>query len=315
MNIVILAAGLGKRMKSKTPKVLHPILGRPLIRYVTDLAYSLSPEKVVAVIARDGTAIRRTVPQKKTVYVVQDPPRGTGDAAMKGLALIGGGPVLILSGDAPYLKKTSVDQLVAQHHRRRSDLTVVCAELEDPQAYGRVIIGAGGQIQRIVEHTDATPEQKKVKLVNGGMYLADAIVLKRALDRMKPDNKQGEYYLTDAVKIIIAESGRVFPFIVNDPNEVLGINSKQELAEMRRLIRDSFYRQLMAAGVVIEDPNSTTIDVDVVFGQGVVVKPNTVIEGGSSIGDNCEIGPFAWIRNYAIGQGRRVAFKKLVKEA
>jgi len=315
MKIVILAAGLGKRMKSKTPKVLHPILGKPLIRYVTDLAYSLSPEKVVVVVSNDGSAIKRAVPQKKTVYVVQEPPRGSGDAAMKGLAPIGRGKVLILSGDAPCLKKTSVDRLVRHHHRQRSDLTVVCAELEDPQAYGRVIIGAGGQIRRIVEHTDATPEQKKVRLINGGIYLADAEVLKQALARLKPDNKQGEYYLTDAVRIIISRGGRVFPFIVDDPNEVLGVNSKQELAEMRRLIRASFYGELMTAGVLIEDADSTTIDVGVVFGQEVVVKPNTVIEGKSRIGDNCEIGPFAWVKNYAVRKGSRVAFKKLVKEA
>jgi bifunctional UDP-N-acetylglucosamine pyrophosphorylase/glucosamine-1-phosphate N-acetyltransferase len=246
---------------------------------------------------------------------VQALPRGTGDAAIKGLARVRRGLVLILSGDAPYLKRSSVEQMIQLHRRHRSDLTVVCAELADPGVYGRVIVGPNGQIRRIVEQIDASPQEKRVRLINGGMYLADADLLKKALTKLRPNNRQREYYLTDAVRIIIGQRGRVFPFVLKDASEVLGVNSKEELAEMRRLIKDDFYRELMRAGVLIEDPASTTIDLSVTFGREVVIKPNTVIEGATRIGDNCVIGPHVWIRNRSLKRHTRLAFRKLVREA
>ncbi|MEO0225572.1 MAG: NTP transferase domain-containing protein [candidate division WOR-3 bacterium] len=312
MNVIILAAGIGKRMKSKIPKVLHPILGRPLIRFTFELAHSLNPQKIILVVPRKFSALKRCIGIKGVTYVIQDPPLGTGDAVRKGIASLNYGSTLILSGDVPLLKKETISALIDFHRDHISDLTIVCARLTNPYGYGRVLKRRDGQIKCIIEETDADKQTKKIKLVNGGIYLANIQPLKQALAKIKPDNKQGEYYLTDAVKIMIKMRNRVFPFTVDDPTEVLGINSKWDLAQVRNIIKERYYMKLTREGVFIEDPLSTTIDLDVKIGSGVTIRPHTVIEGKSVIGNNSMIGPFVWIKDRRVKDNSVISFKKLI---
>ncbi len=309
MNIIILAAGQGKRMKSKIPKVLYPILGKPLIQFVTDLAVSLSPGKVIVVVSENHAEIKKCISQEDITYVVQDPPLGTGDAVKKALATVTEGHVLILSGDVPLLRKETIESLISFHDDHSSDFTVVTAEIDNPYGYGRIVKNKKGQIERIVEEIDADDKIKKLKLINGGIYFANSSALKQALEVIQPDNRQREYYLTDAVKIIIDSGGRVFSFAVEDAIEIFGINSKSELAKLRGIVKNQYFNKLMSEGVFIEDPATTSIDLNVRLGREVVIHPNTVIEGDCTIGDNCRIGPFVWIKNTDISSNSVIAYQ------
>lgn len=248
MNVLILAAGQGKRMKSKEPKVLHTIVGQPMIKFVVELARSLAPKSLVVVVAREHSVIKKIFKHEKVKYAVQDPPRGTGDAAKKGLRFLKAGQVLILSGDVPLLKKETVEKLMAFHKKKCADLSVVCARMDNPYGYGRVIRNRQGQIERIVEEADASPAEKSVRLINGGIYLSSVTQLKKTLKQIRPNNRQKEYYLTDAVKIIIRNRGRVYPFIARNPIEIENINSRSELLRVRSIMKERGFEKSACQG-------------------------------------------------------------------
>lgn len=235
LAVVILAAGKGTRMKSELPKVLHELAGRPLLGHVLALADALEARRKVAVIGYKADLVRQAFARRDDLlYAVQEPQLGTGHALMAAAPALAGfeGRVLVLYGDVPCLRPETCRRLLAEHDRRQNAMTVLAMELAEPGAYGRLITGGGGALSAIVEARDATPEQRAVRLVNSGIYAFDAAALLNNLAAIRPENDQNEYYLTDMAAILGGRGLPVGYVICPDPDEVAGINSKEELAQL-----------------------------------------------------------------------------------
>lgn len=301
LSTIVLAAGVGKRMKSKTPKILHRILGKPIISFVLDLARDIGSAQTVLVINNTRHDVFDSLGHKMT-YAVQAEPLGSGDAARKGLEKAASESVLILCGDVPLLRKETVAQLIEYHRKKDADLTILTCLIRNPFGYGRIIRGTGNCVKAIIEQTDATVQQQKIKEINAGVYFGDKELLIRALDQITNDNEQGEYYLTDAIRNIAAAQKRVCGYMIDDETEIIGVNSRAQLSQVREIVKREWFARLMANGVGIEDPATTNIDLSVVIGNYVHIRPYTLIEGDTTISDGQTIGPFAWIKD-----GKRIA--------
>lgn len=291
IHVVILAAGQGTRMKSRIPKVLHSIAGRPMIDYVLRAAESLAPASTTLIVGYQGEAVRSRLRDRGNLqFAVQEPQRGTAHAVQQAEPILAGqaGTLLLLSGDVPLLKPTTLQRLLEIHRRAAAAATVATAVVERPYGYGRVI-RTGGRIARIVEERDASPAQRQVHEINSGIYAFDLAPLFDALRRVASRNAQGEYYLTDLVTIYRRHKLPVETLIVDDPEEIRGVNSRTELAEVSAIVRQKKNEELMAAGVTIIDPATTYIGPDVQIGSDTVIHPGVVIEGQTRIGSACEI--------------------------
>ncbi len=298
-----MAAGLGTRMRSHLPKHLHPLLGRRMVDWVLESARALDVRPLVVVAAPataaafDGYSV-----------AVQEEPRGTGDAvrcarnALDGVA----DDVLVLSGDTPLLTSDVLRELVETHRREGVVATVLSFEPEDPKQYGRVIRGEDGGLAAIVEHRDATEEQRAVREVNSSIYVFRADRLWAVLDRLTPHNAQGELYLTDSVALLVADGDRVAVHKGGDPVETEGVNTRVELAAATAALRDRINEAHMLAGVTIVDPTSTWIDADVELEADAVIHPFTVIRGASRIAARAEVGPHAVLVDATVGEGALV---------
>ncbi len=313
LAIVILAAGLGTRMKSDVPKVLHEVCGRPMLAYVMDAALGLSPERIVVVTGPEQDAIPEILPSG-CERAIQTERRGTGDAVRAGLEPLVGfaGDVVVLMGDAPLVDGPFVSGLVAAHRAAGSRATVATAVLDEPGHYGRVVRAAGGGVERIVEARDTSPDELALTEVNTGFYVFDATLLRGILPRLRPDNTQGELYLTDAVHLAIADGVPVTGFVVADAEVMLAINSRVELADVNAIMRRRLLRRLMLAGVTVEDPQTTYVDWGVEVGRDTVVLADTHLLGRTTVGAACEIGPGSFLRNAFVGDRASVARSHLV---
>jgi bifunctional UDP-N-acetylglucosamine pyrophosphorylase / glucosamine-1-phosphate N-acetyltransferase len=313
LAVVILAAGLGTRMKSDVPKVLHEVCGRPMLAYVIDAALSLSPERLVVVTGPEQDAIAEVLPTgcERAIQVER---RGTGDAVRAGLEPLVGfdGDVIVLMGDAPLVDGAFLDALVAAHRGASSRATVATAVLDEPAHYGRVLRNVGGGVERIVEARDASPDELALAEVNTGFYVLDAALLRAVLPRLRPDNVQGELYLTDAVHLMIDDGVPVTGVAVPDPEVMLAINSRVELADVNAVMRRRLLERLMLAGVTIEDPGTTYVDWGVEVGRDTVVFADTHLFGRTTIGAACEIGPGSYLRNAFVGDRARVVRSHLL---
>lgn len=296
LSTVILAAGIGKRMYSKTPKILHTILGKPVISFVVDLARAIESDEIVLVVGKHTQEIKKTV-GNKVKYVVQAIPRGTGDAAKKGIAVSSKRNVLILCGDVPLLTRKTLMKLISHYRSTYADITILTCEVKNPFGYGRIIRNKKNRITGIIEQTDATPMQQEIKEINAGVYYGNKAVITSALNNITTLNRQGEYYLTDIVKDLIKKKKKVTTVMINNEEEILGINSKRDLSRAREICKKRWCAELMTRGVYIEDPVTTSIDFSVQIGNGVHIRPYTLIEGRTTIKDGAVIGPFAWIKN------------------
>jgi UDP-N-acetylglucosamine diphosphorylase/glucosamine-1-phosphate N-acetyltransferase len=233
--VVILAAGKGTRMKSDLPKVLHPLAGRPLLAYTLDLAAEVGAGRTIVVVGHQAERVRRAFPPGPALsYVLQQPQLGTGHAVMAAAPELAGwqGPALILCGDVPGLTAATVGRLLAHHRRNREALTVLAMDLAEPGAYGRLQTGPDGNLRRIVEARDASPQERALTLVNAGVYAARPAALLAFLPRLAAENDQGEYYLTDLVELMAADGLAVGYTVCSNPAEVAGVNSRQELAAL-----------------------------------------------------------------------------------
>ncbi|HOA34910.1 MAG TPA: bifunctional UDP-N-acetylglucosamine diphosphorylase/glucosamine-1-phosphate N-acetyltransferase GlmU [Bacillota bacterium] len=309
---VVLAAGEGKRMVSSLPKVLHPLCGRPMLRYVVDAAAAVTGGKVIIVIGRGAQLVREEMGARWR-YALQEEQLGTGHALMQALPqLPAEGLLLVLCGDAPLIEKEHLEQLIREHGR--SAATVLTTGLADPAGYGRIIRHSGdsGARIRIVEESDASADEKKISEVNSGIYCFDIKYLRRYLPALTPDNAQREYYLTDLVALLQEQGHRVSACRIEDWRVVLGINDRCQLAEAAAIMRERINRSLMRQGVTMVDPSSTYIDFDVQIGPDTVIWPQTVIQGRTVIGSACRIGPGAQIINAEIHD--RVIFRQSVVE-
>ena len=299
LTTVILAAGEGKRMRSRTPKVLHPLCGRPLIGYALRLARTLA-DRVVLVVGPNADGVRALAGDGVTI-VEQRERLGTGHAVLQARAACPStGPVLVLAGDMPLLLLSTLERLVEHQRTTAAAATVLTAVVARPYGYGRVLRVAG-RVSRIVEERDATADQKRVDEINTSVYCFDARRLWPALGEIKPNNDQGELYLTDVVELLARAGAKVEAVSVSDPAEALSINDRRQLAELAAIQRRRILDRLMVEGVTVIDPAATYVDVDVEVGEDTVLHPGTTLQGSVRIGERCTVMPGSRIRDSVLG--------------
>ncbi|CAE6776396.1 bifunctional UDP-N-acetylglucosamine diphosphorylase/glucosamine-1-phosphate N-acetyltransferase GlmU [Paraburkholderia nemoris] len=305
MNIVILAAGTGKRMRSALPKVLHPLAGRPLLAHVIDTARALKPTRLVVVVGHGAEAVRQAVAAPDVQFAAQEQQLGTGHAVQQALPLLDPSePTLVLYGDVPLTRASTLQALTDR--AGRGGYGVLTVTLDDPSGYGRIVRDQHGKVSRIVEQKDATPEQLKIAEINTGIIVAPTERLGSWLAALKNDNAQGEFYLTDAVEMAIESGLEVVTTQPDEEWETLGVNSKQQLAELERIHQHNVAETLLVAGVTLADPARIDVRGTLECGRDVSIDVNCVFEGRVTLADNVTVGPNCVIRNATIGAGTRV---------
>lgn len=301
LDVIILAAGLGTRMKSATIKILHRAAGRPIIDYVLDLACDVCTRPPVMVIGHQRDAVQQAVGDRAR-YAVQEEQLGTGHAVLQAASLIGNsGRVLILSGDVPLTRPETLRQLLDEHERSGNALTLLSMRLADPAMYGRVVRDERGEVVRIVEAKDATDDEKQINEVNGGIYVFEAEHLFDNLRNLSTNNAQGEYYLTDLIAVLRNSGKRVGATVAGDPIEALGVNSRAELAAVENEIQRRVVERLMTGGVTFRNPSTVVIDSTVAIAEDTVVYPFVTIEGKTTIGSRCVIEPGVHLIDCTVG--------------
>ncbi len=292
VSVIILAAGMGTRMKSRRIKLLHEVAGRPMVSHVIDCALALRPRQLITVIGHQAEEVRGAMDGVPTDFVLQKNQRGTGHAVIKAVAelkLRNKGQLLILNGDLPTLRPATLRSVLSRHRRSGAALTVLTARLTDASGYGRIIRGPHGGIQEIVEDRDATSDQRRILEINVGIYCADPARLLPVLDKIRPNNTQREYYLTDAVHRLIRMGEKVVAVCHNDAEEVMGVNSRVELAKATRTLYSRKNDALQNAGVTILDSNRTWVDPRAKIGKDTVLFPDVLMEGPVVLGEGCTV--------------------------
>lgn len=300
--VIIMSAGEGKRMKSKTAKVLNKVCFRPMIDYVITAAKEVSSEKPVVIIGHKGEDIKSYLGDTVS-YALQQQQLGTGHAVMQAADLIrkeNPEVTIVLNGDMPLITGKTLAQGLAFHKQHHFHATVAGATYECPDGYGRLVI-ENGILEKIVEHKDADQSQRAIKQINSGIYFFDTKMLLDALSRLTNQNAQGEYYLTDTIEAIKSAGGKTGAFLVEDQNEVFGCNNRMELAHADLLMRRRINNTFMEQGVTIIDPDTTYIQDSVSIGQDTTIYPSTMLEGETVIGESCLIYPGCHIKNCRIG--------------
>ncbi len=306
VHTVVLAAGKGKRMKSDVPKVLHRLCGRPIASYVLDTLAEVGVDSPVLVIGHGADEVR-TMFGSRVRYAEQREQLGTGHAVMQALPLLprSSDPVLILYGDTPFLRPQTIRALLDLHRTSGATATLLSAMMDDPAGYGRVLRDRDGRVQRIVEEADCTQEQAQVREINAGTYVFELPALREALGALSPDNAQGEYYLPDVIGWCLRHNRHASALTV-DAEETMGINSRRELAAAEVVMRRHVLARLMDEGVTIIDLQTTYVHAEVRVGQDSVLLPQTSLEGATTIGNRCTIGPNARVVDATLGDQVRV---------
>ncbi|WP_175852388.1 bifunctional UDP-N-acetylglucosamine diphosphorylase/glucosamine-1-phosphate N-acetyltransferase GlmU [Burkholderia cepacia] len=305
MNIVILAAGTGKRMRSALPKVLHPLAGRPLLSHVIDTARTLQPSRLVVVVGHGAEQVQAAVAAPDVQFAVQAEQLGTGHAVRQALPLLDPAqPTLVLYGDVPLTRASTLQRLVdAAREGRYGILTVT---LDDPTGYGRIVRDAAGFVTRIVEQKDASPDQLKIAEINTGIIVTPTAQLSMWLGALKNENAQGENYLTDVVELAIEAGFEVVTAQPDEEWETLGVNSKAQLAELERIHQRNIAETLLVDGVTLADPARVDVRGTLRCGRDVSIDVNCVFEGNVTLADNVTIGANCVIRNASVGAGTRI---------
>ncbi|MFI1798921.1 bifunctional UDP-N-acetylglucosamine diphosphorylase/glucosamine-1-phosphate N-acetyltransferase GlmU [Streptomyces sp. NPDC020379] len=310
--VVVLAAGEGTRMKSATPKVLHAICGRSLVGHVVAASRELDPEHLVVIVGHEREKVSAHLaeidPAVRTA--VQHEQNGTGHAVRMGLEELSNsgialdGTVVVVCGDTPLLTGETLRRLSGTHAADGNAVTVLTAEVPDSTGYGRIVRDAAtGAVTAIVEHKDATEEQRAIREINSGVFAFDAQLLTDALGKVRTDNSQGEEYLTDVLGILREAGHRVGAAVAGDHREILGINNRVQLAEARKLLNERLLRVAMMDGVTVVDPASTLVDVTVTFERDAVVHPGTQLLGATRVATGAEVGPNSRLKDTAVGAG------------
>ena len=307
LSVVILAAGLGTRMKSRRAKVLHELGGLPLITHVVKTARELDPQAILVIVGHQAEAVEKAVLDAVgdlASFAVQAKQRGTGDAVESARNLLENSDslLLVLSGDVPLIRAETLRKLIDHHRQSGAACSILSVELQNPTGYGRMVRNEHGAFARIVEHKDATADQKQIREINSGIYCFEARELFQALRRVESGNQQGEYYLTDVAEIILSLGRKVSVYLHDDPREVSGINTRAELAEFENLLRRNTIRRLMTdTGVTFIDPSHAYIGPEAEVGRDCIIYPDVAIEGKSVIGEGCVIRSGVRITNSRLG--------------
>ncbi len=305
LKTLILAAGKGTRMKSDLPKVLHKVCGVPMVKKITDICSRIGSEENILILGHKKEEILKVLTDME--YVVQEEQLGTGHAVIQAKEKLNGfdGTVMILCGDTPLLKKETLENLYKFHKSSNATTTILTSIYENPFGYGR-IVKQNNKVVGIVEEKEATKEIKAIKEVNAGVYCFEAKNLLKALDKIDNDNEKGEYYLTDVIGIDVAAGKVVETFLLEDNDEILGINSKIELEKANCIMRDRINSSHMEKGVILIDKNNTYIEEEVEIGEDTVIYPGALLQGKTSIGKNCEILGNTRIIDCKIGNSVRI---------
>jgi bifunctional UDP-N-acetylglucosamine pyrophosphorylase / glucosamine-1-phosphate N-acetyltransferase len=300
---VVLAAGQGTRMKSSLPKVLHPVLGQPLVAYAVDTALTVTDRPPVLVVGHGADQVQQTLGEAAE-YALQAEQLGTGHAVLQARdALVGRAErVLVWYADMPLISPNLLQGLLAQHAVGATTFTLVTVIADDPRGFGRVVRDEEGGVRAVVEEADCLPEQLAISELNAGVYCFEADWLWQNLP-MLPISRKGEYYLTDAVALAVSQGRKVGAFVCEDPDELLGINTRVHLAEAEAAMRRRINRHWMEAGVTMIDPASTTIEPHVQIGRDTVIEPGTLLRGKTVVGSQCQLGPYTVIENGVLGDG------------
>lgn len=317
-SIIILAAGKGTRMKSTKAKVLHEVFHAPMIHHVLDSVLPLRPKNTVVVIGHQKAAVKDALNGYDITYAVQENQLGTGHAVLAAQEHI---PeecetVMILCGDTPLIRTETLQDMYDLHRQRGSGLTLMTTVLEDPTNYGRILCTDKGHVTGIIEQKDASDKQLGIREINAGIYCVDKTFLFTALHKVGTDNSQGEVYLTDIVALAVESGVKVEKFMTDKPVDVLGVNSRIELADAHRQLQRRRNRELMLQGVTMQSPDTTSVSPDSTIEQDTLLEPGVLISGSSSIGNSCNIGQGAIIKNCRVGAGVTIgAYSCLVDKA
>ena len=298
---VILAAGAGTRMKSSLPKVAHPLAGAPLVVHVLRAVLPLHPEPIVVVVP-PGDAVVQGLVGEEARCVPQPELLGTGHALLQARPFLGdfSGDLLVLCGDAPLITRESLDRLIAFHRAEKLAATILTARLEDPSGYGRIVRKSSGRVGRIVEETDADVFQKALDEVNSGTYCFRSPEIWAVLDRIGRLNRQNEYYLSDAVHLLLDSGAAVDASLASDSDDILGINTRGDLARAEAVVQKRIVEELGRRGITVVQPALTYIQTGAEIGEDTVILPFTLVERGARTGKGCRIGPFAHVRGGAV---------------
>lgn len=301
---IVLAAGQGKRMKSKLYKVLHPVCGKPMVGHVLDVLESVQADRKVVVVGHGAEAVKAYV-GNRAEFALQAEQLGTGHAVMMAGPMLKEeeGTAVILYGDTPLIQASTLQAMIRLHQEQGASATLLSAIMEKPQGYGRIIRDEQGHVAAIVEQKDCTPEQDAVKEINAGMYIFDNRKLFEALAEVTNDNAQNEYYFTDVIDILRAKGEKILGYCTEDVAESMGVNDKVALSEAESCMRDRINRSHMAGGVTLINPSHTYIEKDVVIGADTVIYPGTSLKGKTAIGADCEIGPNCELTDTTVGDG------------
>ena len=316
LSAVVLAAGEGTRMRSGTPKVLHPLCGRPMVLHVVDALAELPLERIVVVVGHAAERVTKTlqdqlVTEVPVEFVEQRVQRGTGDAVSVALTVFDDldaeDDILVLPGDAPLVRAETIARLATEHRVQDAAASILTATVADPDGLGRVVRGKDGRVAGVVEHADATPEEREIHEINTSIYCFRRGLLAPALRRLSPENAQGEYYLTDAIAVLRDAGHNVIALEADDPGEAIMVNDRVQLADAEAELRGRINRVWMRAGVTMVDPARTYIDAAVELETDVRLLPGTILEGRTVVGAGSVIGPDCRLTDVVVGEGVRIS--------
>ena len=300
MKILILAAGMGTRMKSKKPKVMHAIMEKPMLNWVIDTSKKLTSD--IAVVLGHGIEMVKTIVDNDVEIFEQKEMLGTGHAVMSAEKFLEGDELLVLYGDVPLISEKTLKDLLYKHRENNNSATILTVDLDDPTGYGRIVKDDKGNFKKIVEHKDCNENELKINEINSGIAVYNIEELKNALKKINNDNVQNEYYLPDT----FLHFKKVQTHKIEDITEVTGVNNRIQLSELEKKARENKLKELMINGVTIIDPESTYISPDTVIGMDTIVYPQTFISGKTTIGEDCIIGPMTRIKNCKIGNNSSI---------
>jgi bifunctional UDP-N-acetylglucosamine pyrophosphorylase/glucosamine-1-phosphate N-acetyltransferase len=304
---IVLAAGQGKRMKSKLYKVLHPVCGKPMVSHVLDAVREASCERSIIIVGHGADAVKSELGQSAE-YALQAEQLGTGHAVMQAKPMLAeeDGVTVVICGDTPLVRKETVEAMIALHLQQGAAATILTAEINDPTGYGRILRGSDNSVLRIVEHKDCSPEETLIHEINTGTYCFDNRKLFQALEKVTNANAQGEYYLTDVIGILQGEGNVIVASLVEDPAEAIGVNDRIALGEAERLMRKRINTAHQVNGVTLIDANNTYIEANVTIGADTIIYPGSVLRGRTSIGSDCVIGPATELIDTNVGNGSTI---------